>query len=1036
MASTAVPLSSLYSLPMHSAFNPTAVALHATILVSEHPSWATMIQAFIATSSKRIEDLEELQKKREIAVQRWESLVVDIHRREAFWQDVQSNMALAQEGPDGNFDPNTYIPYTTFISHPYHTPAHFPTPPEAQPQQLRMPKGKLPFPEFDGINPRSWIRRYDHYFNLYHVPEVEKMTYVAINTREAIDNWYDSYMIDHGGYVTWPQFCVDICERYGQSKAFNEITEFNRLQQWADVDSFQKKFEDLRCHVLRARPHLDEAYFIECFVGGLKEELGPLVDVANPQTLLEAYKFAKRYERSLNASARQTLSKMPKPNPSQYPAKAQVPFSAGRSSGNNFKVTGQKNLSIEALREQNLWFKCYDKYSPGHQCKPKALNTMEGDETFMEALDEELQNDATGEGETEQAEVVINAMLGQNGSSTAIRIEGRIRKFPVMVLIDSGATHSFVDPRVIKQLRLNMVPTDRIMNVKVANGQIMKCNQRCSKFSWTMNGEAFVWDLNVLGAGGSDIVLGMDWLDSVTPVLLHTHPRSISFFRGERLVTLNSSDDVGLIESADAKSKQRLLKVGRCVMTTQLLSSVAADPLLELAEPIKSLIRDFADIFKEPHGLPPKRDRDHAIELEPGAKPINQRPYNTQYFPFASPVILVKKKDATWRFCVDYWRLNDITIKNKYPIPVVEDLLDELNGAAYFSKLDLRSGYHQIRMRQGDEFKTAFKTHHGLWEFRVMPFGLTNAPATFQALMHKLFSPYLRKFVLVFFDDILVYSMSLEDHLQHLKMVFEVLRANLLFVKMSKCCFGRPQIEYLGHLISGQGVSTDPSKVEAMVDWPYPQNGAFSWSEKASLAFDELKNAMIRAPVLGPPDFSVPFIIEVDASGTGIGAVLMQNHKAIAFLSQALCPKHLGLTTYEKELLALLMAVDKWRHYLQPNHFIIRTDHFSLKFLKDQRVTTTLQHKGVSKLMGLSYEIQFRKGVDNVVADALSRKFESNSEDIGPSECYGLSVVQPKWVHELIDSYDGDQEAQKLMAQLTLDSTAVPNVTFIKESYE
>ncbi|OIT19569.1 hypothetical protein A4A49_59003 [Nicotiana attenuata] len=330
----------------------------------------TQIQAFIATSSKRIEDLEELQKKREIAVQRWESLVVDIHRREAFWQDVQSNMALAQEG--------TYLESGQSSVH----------------RARRATSAQVtPSSEIGVTHPNS-------------APLIPAYTGVT----------------DHGGYVTWPQFCVDICERYGQSKAINEVTEFNRLQQWADVDSFQKKFEDLRCHVLRARPHLDEAYFIECFVGGLKEELGPLVDVANPQTLLEAYKFAKRYERSLNASARQTLSKMPKPNPSQYLAKAQVPFSATRSSGNNFKVTSQKNLSIEALREQNLCFKCHDKYSPGHQCKPKALNTMEGEETFMEALDEELQNDAAGEGETEQAEVAINAMLVQNASSTAIRI--------------------------------------------------------------------------------------------------------------------------------------------------------------------------------------------------------------------------------------------------------------------------------------------------------------------------------------------------------------------------------------------------------------------------------------------------------------------------------------------------------------------------------------------------------------------------------------------------------------------------------------
>lgn len=202
------------------------------------------------------------------------------------------------------------------------------------------------------------------------------------------------------------------------------------------------------------------------------------------------------------------------------------------------------------------------------------------------------------------------------------------------------------------------------------------------------------------------------------------------------------------------------------------------------------------------------------------------------------------------------------------------------------------------------------------------------------------------------------------------------------------------------------------------------KKGYFQWNEVASKAFEELKEAMVKGPVLGLPDFSKTFTVEVDASGVGMGAVLTQNGRPLAYLSQALSPKNLGLSTYEKELAVLLIVVEKWRHYLQPNKFLICTNHFSLKFLRDQRVTTSLQHKGVTKLMGLDYEIQYRQGIENVVADALSRKKEVSGE------FNGLSTVQPKWAQEIMDNYIDDTEAQQLIMQLSIDPTSSDNVTF------
>jgi hypothetical protein len=335
-------------------------------------------------------------------------------------------------------------------------------------------------------------------------------------------------------------------------------------------------------------------------------------------------------------------------------------------------------------------------------------------------------------------------------------------------------------------------------------------------------------------------------------------------------------------------------------------------------------------------------------------------------------------------------------VKNKHPLPVVDELLDELAGAKWFSKLDLSSGYHQIRMAAGDEHKTAFRTHQGLYEFLVMPFGLTGAPATFQGIMNHIFEKLLRHGVLVFMDDILVYTATLEEHHKLLRQVLQILQENQLLIKRTKCTFARSQIEYLGHVISGGGVATDPAKVEAVRTWPVPRNlkdirgflgltgyyrkfiknygiisrpltdmlkknNQYQWTPGAATAFHTLQEALIHAPVLAVPDFSKQFIVETDACGVGIGAVLMQHDHPIAYLSKALCPKNQALSTYEKECLAILLAIDKWRSYLQHQEFIIRTDQKSLLHLTEQRLTTGIQHKAFVKLVGLNYKIQYKR---------------------------------------------------------------------------
>ncbi|CAA0836889.1 Uncharacterized mitochondrial protein AtMg00860, partial [Striga hermonthica] len=485
---------------------------------------------------------------------------------------------------------------------------------------------------------------------------------------------------------------------------------------------------------------------------------------------------------------------------------------------------------------------------------------------------------------------------------------------------------------------------------------------------------------------------------------------------------------------------------------------------------VRDLLEEFDQVLDEPKGLLPHREFDHRIPLVEEGRAVHVHPYRYAHFqkaeierqvgemlesgliqhstsPFSSPVLLAKKKDRTWRFCTDYCALNAATVKDRFPIPSVDDMLDELGGARYFSKLDLRAGYHQIRLAKEDVPKTAFRTHQGHYEYLVMPFGLCNAPSTFQFAMNSIFKRYLRKFVLVFFDDILVYSKTWADHLEHLRVVLGILEANSFYIKPSKCSFAQEVVEYLGHFIFHDGVKVDPRKIEAMVGWPKPtslmqlrgflgltgyyrkfvkdygtiakpitemtKKGAFKWTEASEKAFEELKEAMTTTPVLAMPRFDVLFEIHSDASDIGIGAVLVQEGRPLAYLSKALGPACLGLSVYVKEMMAVVEAVRVWRSYLLGRHFRIVTDQQPLKHLLEQRIVTPEQQKFVSKLMGFNFEIVYRPGRKNTVADALSRR-----EDVAELD----AVTGPTWADwaELRKAQDEDAHFWNVIEKLNV----------------
>ncbi|GJY22329.1 reverse transcriptase domain-containing protein [Tanacetum coccineum] len=561
------------------------------------------------------------------------------------------------------------------------------------------------------------------------------------------------------------------------------------------------------------------------------------------------------------------------------------------------------------------------------------------------------------------------------------------------VLFDTGADRSFMSYAFSKYIDIPPTTLDTHYNLELADRKSLTTNTILKGCTLNLQNHLFKIDLLPIELGSFDVIVEMDWMAE--------HRAEVVCY--EKYIRVPYKNDMLIIqgERSGIKSDSRL-EVISSIRTQKYIDQGCQVFLIQMMKEEKTeiserqiedvhVVRDFPEVFPEDlPGLPPTRQVEFHIELIPGAAPVARAPYRLapaemkelaeqlkelsdkgfirpSSSPWGAPILFVKKKDGSFQMCIDYRELNKLTVKNRYPLPRIDDLFDQLQGSNIYSKIELRSGYHQLRVREENIPKIAFRTRYEHNEFRVMPFGLTNALAVFMDLMNRVCKPYLDKFVIVFIDDILIYSHNEKEHEEHLKTILELLKKEELYAKFSKCEFWINTVKFHGHMINSSGIHVDPTKIEAVKNWASPttpseirqflglagyyrrfiegfskiakpmieltqKNQKFDWGEEQEEAFQLLKQKLCAALILALPEGSEDFVVYCDASLKGLGAVLMQRMKVIAYAFRQLKIHEKNYTTHDLELRAIELLSD------------------------------------------YDCEIRYHPGKANVVADALSRK--------------------------------------------------------------
>ncbi|KAL0541480.1 hypothetical protein IC582_021525 [Cucumis melo] len=881
-----------------------------------------------------------------------------------------------------------------------------------------------------------WLSSLETIFRYMKCPEDQKVQCAVFMLTDRGTAWWETTERMLGGdvsQVTWQQFKESFYAKFFSASLRDaKRQEFLNLEQGdMTVEQYDAEFDMLS----RFAPEMiaTEAARADKFVRGLRLDIQGLVRAFRPATHADALRLAvdlslqeranssKTAGRGSTSGQKRKAEQQPVPVPQrnfrpggEFRSFQQKPFEAGEAArGKPLCTTCGKHHLGRCLFGTRTCFKCRQEGHTADRCPLRLTGIAQNQGAGAPHQGRVF---ATNRTEAEKAGTVVTGTLPVLGHYA-------------LVLFDSGSSHSFISSAFVSHARLEVEPLHQILSVSTPSGECMLSKEKVKACQIEIAGHVIEVTLIVLDMLDFDVILGMDWLaanhasiDCSRKEVTFNPPSMASFkFKG------GGSKSLPQVISAIRASK--LLSQGTWGILASVVDTREADVSLS-SEPV---VRDYPDVFPEElPGLPPHREVEFAIELELGTVPISRAPYRMapaelkelkvqlqelldkgfirpSVSPWGAPVLFVKKKDGSMRLCIDYRELNKVTVKNRYPLPRIDDLFDQLQGATVFSKIDLRSGYHQLRIKDEDVPKTAFRSRYGHYEFIVMSFGLTNAPAVFMDLMNRVFREFLDTFVIVFIDDILIYSKTEAEHEEHLRMVLQTLRDNKLYAKFSKCEFWLKQVSFLGHVVSKDGVSVDPAKIEAVTGWTRPstvsevrsflglagyyrrfvenfsriatpltqltRKGApFVWSKACEDSFQTLKQKLVTAPVLTVPDGSGSFVIYSDASKKGLGCVLMQQGKVVAYASRQLKSHEQNYPTHDLELAAVVFALKIWRHYLYGEKIQIFTDHKSLKYFFTQKELNMRQRRWLELVKDYDCEILYHPGKANVVADALSRK--------------------------------------------------------------